>query len=167
MSCLIPRPFRDISESYLYIKQGSDYLAMIPEEKRAAKAKLLFHDSDLAAQDMMGAALRVMVAALGALLFYDVGIDLISLGLVAIISLPAAAILGGSTLCFVGLKGVMAVSSSSFLALGASLARLAAGWVILEHYNVGTGNKRIGFGERLLHDWRGGLSRSIVTKLSP
>ncbi len=69
------------------------------------------------------AAIRVTLAALGALAIYKLGISsLIAVGAVAITSLPAAAILGGSLLMY---KGIVT------LAVAGSLKSLALGWITL------------------------------------
>ena len=134
---ICPKPIRDIFENISFIKIDADYLKTVPEAKKAGAAKALFQDSNASAQDLVLAVIRVGLAALGALVFYQVGIDLISLSLVAIVSGPSAAILGGGALVVSGIQAVVAaLALRSLPALGMGLARLAGGWLLLEKYDI-------------------------------
>ncbi len=75
------------------------------------------------AKTMTVAAIRIALAALGALAIYKLGISsTVAIGAVAVGSLPATAILGGSLLMY---KGIVVIAAAG------SLKSLALGWIAL------------------------------------
>jgi hypothetical protein len=88
---------------------------------------------------MIVSAIRISLAALGALAVYKFGFSLVAAMYVGgIVSLPAVAIAGGSWLLYHGVTAcvaTLAAGSFATLEIGAACGAIVGGWALLEYHD--------------------------------
>jgi hypothetical protein len=139
MSLLIPRPIRDIVTGPFIIRSAAQEMQGFKAGSAQAAVIGIFGGGKLTlppAENMIKGALRISLAVVGAM-FLSGSSFTVALVIGAIVSLPTAAIVGGSALYISGVTAAqVALATGSFFTLGSSILLLASGYILLECHDI-------------------------------